>query len=450
VLILSINSDRWAETRLINNTLIVPDDNHFIVFCPHSSKVASVDTDPLKDGEMYEYLHGSGFFGALPQSVGRDTEWSGFYGLTLFMTRDCNLRCVYCYASAGEADRKEVRMSKELAESAVRHYVDSLPESQPMLRVSFHGGGEPTLNLTAIKHAIKVANEVRGNRRLRPLITTNGFMSQSTLDWIMCNEFAISISADGPPHIQDKNRPAKGGGCSSKRVESSIKALVREEYPFTIRVTFSSETSLREVVDYFGSIGVKSLHLEPLFPYGREYSTVSFEGSINEVSPPIGKKLSNSFLSALDAARDWGIVINNSHLASFTSGSGYFCGGVRGRAMMVTHDGILTTCLEVVDGSDAEMPVFRVGSWIPSERRFQVDLEAIQKLQERHVESLNGCVDCFARYVCSGGCFVKAFRATGTIHSPDISYCQFTKEIVPEMVKRIYRETLGIGGETNG
>ncbi|MGA2034858.1 MAG: hypothetical protein ABSG68_21620 [Thermoguttaceae bacterium] len=67
---------------------------------------------------------------------------------TLFLTRACNLRCVYCYASGGE--RPNV-MPWQVAKAAVDFVLENAAAlEQSSVGVSFHGGGEPTLAWTLL------------------------------------------------------------------------------------------------------------------------------------------------------------------------------------------------------------------------------------------------------------------------------------------------------------
>ena len=133
---------------------------------------------------------------------------------------------------------------------------------------------------------------------------------------------------------------------------------------------------------------MRSLHLEPLFPHGREYEVVAFgkRKSPYDVYAPEGGELLVSFLKALDVARGYGIKITNGHLAHFTKGVGYFCGAASGKSMMVTHDGFLSACLETVDAKDKDFGVFVLGRYL---------------------------------------------------HERDLPYCRFTRALVPILVKRI-------------
>ena len=105
--------------------------------------------------------------------------------------------------------------------------------------------------------------------------------------------------------------------------------------------------------------------------------------------------------------------------------------------MIVTDDGFISGCLEVVDAQDPDFATFQLGSFSNEQNLFVVNKNVLARFQERHSDILSCCKKCFARYVCAGGCAVKAVRASRSFMDKDISYCEFTKALIPAVIKRI-------------
>lgn len=141
----------------------------------------------------------------------------------------------------------------------------------------------------------------------------------------------------------------------------------------------------------------------------------------------------------MDVAKKYGIKITNSHLGHLVKWSGYFCGSACGRSMIVTDDGFISGCLEVVDAKDPDFSAFQLGSFDNKHNSFVVDKNILAQFQERHSDTLSCCKKCFARYVCAGGCAVKAVRASRNFMDKDVSYCEFTKTLIPAVIKKIAR-----------
>src|SRR3989344_1120312 len=323
--------------RLIKDTLVIKDVKSFIVFSPFTGKITRIDKFPEPKSALYDKLCSVGFFKEAPLTTVKDNRWNGFSTLTLLTTRRCNLSCVYCSSSAvpNSAD-----MPIQLAKDSVDWFLAQLKHHS--IRITFHGG-EPTLTRETIEAVVEHTEKNKQNKKTTYLITTNGTAEKDFWDWMMARRFGVSISIDGPPDIQDRNRPLTNGGESSLLVEKSIKCLSTHNYPFSIRLTYSPLDNIEKIIYYLRELGVKKIHLEPLFPYGRLYQNISFGRKNNQlIYPPESKEFSVKFLEALDVAKKCGIEIRNSHLINLRKGNGYFCGAASARAMVVTHDGFLT------------------------------------------------------------------------------------------------------------
>ena len=420
-------------TVLRNDTLIVKDNNSYIIYSPFTNIITRVSEFPKERTVLEDALKRRGFFKSIPNTIHQDTKWTGFTSLTLLLTRKCNLRCIYCYASPSVDGPS---MPDNLAIDTLNWFVQQ--NQGPKIRITFHGGGEPTLEQSLIQKVVARAEEIKGNHPVHYLIVTNGTSKRSFLDWMMNHKFAITFSVDGPPEIQNRNRPFADGSPSSQVVENNIRYLITKNYPVGVRLTYSSKDDIVQIIRYFGELGIKRIHLEPLFPYGRYYKKVKFgNGSKYKVFSPEADDLLVKFLKAMDICKNYGMKIYNGHIMHFNKGVGYFCGAASGRAMLVTHDGLLTGCLEVVDSKDKDIKIFKIGNWVSSEKRFEVDMNKISILQKRHADILPICRNCFARYVCAGGCAVKAVRANQGFFGKDISYCDFTRAFIPILVKKI-------------
>lgn len=423
-------------TYLIKDTFVVEDNESYIVYSPFSGKITRICELPKEGTEIFSSLKNTGFFNN-PSGIIKNTvdSWRGFRSLTLLLTRRCNLKCIYCYAAAKDTGRA---MDLSFALKSLDWFEEQL--NSKTLRISFHGGGEPTLEIGLIKEVVSRARYLsdKSGKKSRFQIVTNGTFDISVADWLIDNNFGISISADGPPDIQDRNRPFADGRGSSAMVEKNIAYLVGKKHSFTVRLTFSPVDDIEKVVQYFGNLGVKNLHIEPLFPYGRNYNQVIFgSNSEQDIYSPSGKDLVNSFLKAMDVAKRYGIKITNSHLGHLTKWSGYFCGSACGRSMIVTDDGFISGCLEVVDARDPNFNIFQLDSFAREQNSFMVNKNILTQFQERHSDALSCCKKCFARYVCAGGCAVKAVRASGNFMDRDIPYCEFTRALIPAVIKKI-------------
>lgn len=236
--------------------IVLPHKDDYLVYSATAKKFARIPNANMDFDVAKAKLEKEGFFENPVKQPDRTVR------VTLIVTTDCNLRCKYCYANAGE--RPEY-MPVWLAHKAIEYAVSSDADE---LFISFFGG-EPTLNFEVIKDVIQDIESK--NIPFKPIISTNGIIGDDVLRFLIDKKFIVKLSLDGPPDIQNKYRVFADGRYSSKIVESTIKTLVRKETQLRVRVTLTMETLARveEIINYLASLGVNIVHMELVAPRGR-------------------------------------------------------------------------------------------------------------------------------------------------------------------------------------
>lgn len=156
---------------------------------------------------------------------------NGAQMITLEATHACNLRCKYCIFSGGyEFARPHgtQHMSFDTAKAAVDFYLASRKQTDE-ISIGFYGG-EPLLNFKVIQQCCHYAREAERksgkNRRLRFSITTNGtLLDDEKISWLIDQEFAITVSCDGPAHIHDEHRIFPTGKGTFDKVFQSLQNI---------------------------------------------------------------------------------------------------------------------------------------------------------------------------------------------------------------------------------
>ena len=340
--------------------------------------------------------------------------------VTLLPTYNCNLRCVYCFARAGE-DIGEV-MAIEIAKASLDLIVNNaIKQGKKEVSLGFHGGGEPLLarNMPLLNYSLNYLKKKAEENSLkyRSSVVTNGIHSIKTIDWAVRNLDHINVSIDGPKDIQDAQRPKFYKKSSFEEVMRTInyleKAVGRDgkKFPYGLRATITSESVRRmpEILEFFHSIsGNKSFHLEPLFECGR--------CSTSQARSPDPQLFLEQLLLTQEKARKLGVGVYYSG-GSLDKISQTFCGAC-GNNFFVTPNGFVTSCLEACREDDAISNVFFIGKYNPKTKEFDFNQDRIQALKKRKVENMPFCQDCFAKYNCSGDCPAKIYEQTGDLLDP--------------------------------
>ncbi|MBN2357445.1 radical SAM protein [candidate division KSB1 bacterium] len=349
--------------------------------------------------------------------------------LTLFPTNQCNLRCIYCYASAGE--QKPLVMDWHYAVSAIEFMITSLKErGGKHLSLGLHGGGEPLYPWQFIKRVVGYVEDRCSQEGLTHAIfsASNGVLSEKQLQYIVKHFVNLNISFDGLPHVQDYHRPLAGGQGSFEHVDRTMRFLDEKKFNYGIRGTVSDYNInlMPEIVRYIGEhYRCKSVHLEPLFYCGRCKTTGTMDPGI--------EAFAEQFKRCEDVAAEYGInlIYSGCHIDMLRN---MFC-GVSCANFSVTPDGYLTACYEVTDREDSKSEKFFFGR-IREDGTIFIDDEKRRRLHSLTVDQLDYCRDCFAKWHCAGECAAK-------IPHDDITgarghdRCQLNRQLIAERLKRI-------------
>lgn len=181
------------------------------------------------------------------------------------ITRECNLRCDYCYIGKDKSV-----MPMETAYKIVDFIFNNTPPTEKV-DIGFFGG-EPLLEFGLIKRITETIENhpsFDGNRVQLAVVTNGTVFSEEVADFLVEHDMPLCISCDGPAHIQDMHRRFKGGMSSSVAVEKTIVSAAGR-MPVTVNAVYGPENFryLPEVVDYFSSFGVRKIYMNPDFSAG--------------------------------------------------------------------------------------------------------------------------------------------------------------------------------------
>lgn len=353
--------------------------------------------------------------------------------VTIFPTSDCNLRCVYCYASAGERPRE---MKWDVAKAAIDFIAENAVNlGKKEIQVGFHGGGEPAVAWGIVAKSVEYAKKkaAESGLKARTQLATNGVLSDEKIEWIIKNMDRINVSFDGPRDIHDSQRVTPNGKGSFDAVMRTIKRLEETNFPYGIRVTITQASvgRMAEMVDFFHeNINIKSLHFEQLSECGRCEKT--------KWSAPDPDVFVENFINAVVRAEKYGIEIYNSggRIETVTDS---FCGASRD-SFCPTPEGFVTSCYEVSSPKDPRSETFFYGRYNEKTKKFYFDIERLQKLQERRVQNMEKCQGCFIKWHCCGDCPAKVLASSGSLFEPVEARCRVNREITKYYIKKLLHD----------
>jgi uncharacterized protein len=320
------------------------------------------------------------------------------HALSLAVAQKCNLGCTYCYASQGEFGGPAKGMTWETAQRAVEFLVRSA-EPGTRLHISFLGG-EPLANRAVLRRATEHAAILADQRDVSIgfSITTNGtLLTEEDGSFFERYGFAVTVSLDGLREEHDRQRPFKGGGGSFDRILERAEPLLRmqKQMQVSVRATVTpGRLQLKESLEFFLGIGFHSVGFSPVLrsPTGQgEFAEADF-GNLLAAMVECGLEFESrmirgeryAFSNLVNALRE---IHRGTHRPyPCGAGAGYFG---------VSADGELAACHRFVGDREGRMGTLVAGIDRASQNRW---------LAERHVHTQLPCRDCWARYLCGGGC----------------------------------------------
>ncbi len=359
--------------------------------------------------------------------------------LTVSPGNQCNLSCGYCYSKkritrlSGE---KIVFASETALKAASERVARCCAKKNLPFHLVLHGGGEPALNLDRVRQWVRLTQDVADEYGIGwfSYLATNGVMAEQTAAWLAENITHIGISCDGPPQIQDVQRPLKNGKPSSGAVEQTARIFQSYARSLDIRstITRKSMTDQAEIVSYLaGELGADTIRFEPVY-CAEPANGLGFQPSDADL-------FINHFLAAQQRADQLGVTLSFAGI-QVNEIHGPYCDVLR-HVLRLTPEGTAANCF--LDGRlRAPESFFRIGKLDSGSKGFVVDHHKAEMLKQR-VGLINGaCKDCINQYHCSFGCPDKCLFFPGADQTPLGSFrCRVFQQLAIHTLTEEARQT---------
>ncbi len=342
----------------------------------------------------------------------------------LLMTNRCNLRCTYCYASGGEGPVQDLPL--ELAQAAIDQVcANAVEQKLPRFELTFHGGGEPV----QVWEVLQAATAYARNKELpcRTAIVSNGVWTDRQREWILENIDELSISFDGRPQTQDRQRPFASGRGSSRAVMRTLQAMDKAGFSYGIRMTATAPwlENLPEDVRFIcEETACPAMQVEPAFNTVRGVH----QGPTEEE----GAAFVEAFLVAFDIALSAGRRLSYSAARPWLLTQA-FCTAPYA-ALVVNAAGRLVSCYEVTSETHPLAALSTIGR--VEDGRVAIDHSAHRALVD-HIEAHRAtCRDCFCYWHCAGDCYTRTYYAQASAGTGANPRCRINREITAGMLLR--------------
>jgi len=228
-----------------------------------------------------------------------DTDKKSRFSVSLCITHNCNLNCIYCYQKHSD----NCVMSFETAKKIIDWTFNNVPEGYNKILIDFFGG-EPLLEFELIKEIFSYVNKLNTNYPYTFFASTNGtLLTDEMKEWFTEHKqsFILGLSLDGTRETHNFNR-------SNSFDKIDIDFFKRNWSNQTVKMTLSefSLQNFAENIKYIHSLGFKisgvnlfegnvdwsdEKHLKTLIPQLKELVEYYVENDQIEINQMFNKKL---------------------------------------------------------------------------------------------------------------------------------------------------------------
>jgi uncharacterized protein len=324
--------------------------------------------------------------------------------ISLNVMQACNMSCGYCYADEGRFGGKARAMPMPVATAAVDRLIASSAPGADVV-VGFMGG-EPLLARGLVhdisRYAVRAAADT--GRRVRFSITTN-LTTVTPEDARLFAElpFTVQVSLDGPPAQQDAVRRMRDGSSSYHRLRAGLDVLARHGRPRHLgaRVTVTTRSGpLLPILEHGIGLGFDEVGFSPVL--------VSPDPALAFAPGDLTTLLEQVIVCGEAALREiragrrfpFGNFETAMHQIHRGTHRPYPCGAGAGY-LSANAEGDLYACHRLVDD-----PAYAMGDVTTGPD----DAARARHLAASHVDSMQPCRSCWARYLCGGGCYHEVSR----------------------------------------
>lgn len=344
------------------------------------------------------------------------------------VTQVCNLHCRYCAAAGdGTYGDPQTRISVEKTIPQLYTLMKKVPAGGTF-QIHFMGG-EPLLypeGLRLLAAAAREFAEFQGIRLRFAVITNGTLLNERTIPVLEELRAHVVVSLDGPASINDRTRPGRGGVGSTERVIEGLNRLLARRARLGgvslggVFSRFHDGMDFAELYDFYSSFPVDSFD-------------VDFD--VNESS----EERSRAYVAGLAVMAE----------RAFAKGGEK---ELRRIEIFDKHFHTLDQRQPVVNYCNAGKTTFAMDAknrlypcpWMVGEKDEIVGQarelwpERLKAYKEAGIQR-SDCSNCWARFLCGGGCHKVHKRFSPDREKNDPAFCERTRQVAELALLYYYR-----------
>ena len=358
--------------------------------------------------------------------------------IVLNVTNQCNLSCKYYYEFGEDPvatpEGKPKFMDEQTARAAVDHLIENSP-GRRHIHITFFGG-ETLMNFPLVKLVIDYARKRAhtAGKYIDFSLTTNGTLLRADIiEYLAENRVGVAISLDGPKEMNDALRVFKTGRGSYDIIEPKVRELLKRHTsrPIAARVTLTSHAA--DVLKIFRhlkhDLGFHEVGLAPVTTSPNRLYAIGSNG-LDTVLAQF-TELAQEYLEYALRSEHHGFSNVSDTLGELHAGisKAHPCGAGLGM-VGVGPSGDIAPCHRFVDSDTHKLGHISTGIDRAAQADFIARGHLIRKIE---------CHTCWARPVCSGGCYHEAYDRYGDTGHANLHSCDWIRGWT-DVCLRVYGE----------
>lgn len=342
-----------------------------------------------------------------------------FNHLVIMLAGGCNMGCTYCFEKNVPIYQNPNLMTRDRADEVVDWFCRH--QEGEWAHVQLYGG-EALLNWPILQYVVERLEHwaaENGKRLTKYLITNGTLLNLERIAYLKAHHVEVQVSVDGDAETHDHFRVLKSGKPTLDRIKPHIEELARQGADYNLRAVMTRRNlDPVAVIEALRSLGTDEVSFEVV---ATDYEPAQLSDQDWATFNVNYRKYVNGELSEwshLPHEMQSTILNICQHRTIF-----YGCGaGVS--EVTVGPDGSIYECQRIY-----RKPYSHV-----SEDKSPVELDS--KLLTM-VDNRPVCKDCWARYLCGGGCMHQSH--TNNTDDPIPQYCESKRDLVESSIINIDR-----------
>ena len=346
------------------------------------------------------------------------TSLPAFNRVVIILASGCNLGCHYCFEKDVTIYNNPVLMKQKTAEDVLNWFFTN--QQGPKAYIQLYGG-EPLLNWDVFMFVIERAEEIASAKKvnlIKYVITNGTFLDSDKISWLNKHDVKVQVSVDGDEETHNRFRVYKNGDPSFQVIKPNIDLLCKTNIDMNIRAVLTRKNiNPSHIINNLRTLGTNH---------------VSFEVVATEIPEA---KLTLGDWSVL--VKNYKSYINNDELDWYKLPDEL--------QKTITHICNRDKAFFGCGAGISELTIDPYGNIYECERMFKPpvsniyegkNIEQLGITFSKQVDKRSKCKDCWARYVCGGGC-KHLFLTYNKKDEPFKEYCEIKKLLIEAAIIKI-------------